>query len=67
VEDVFGVTGQGLLAAIGTAAIITIATWLLFGPGPDLGTGLQYTNADGQLVGPLGQYILAILNTAIGA
>lgn len=52
-EDVFGVTGQGLLSALGASALIAIATWLLFG-----------WNGEG---GPLGQYILAVLNAAIGA
>jgi hypothetical protein len=67
VEEVFGVIGQGILAALGAAGVIALAFWLLFGPGVDLGPALHYRTADGQLVGPLGQCILAVLNTAMGA
>jgi hypothetical protein len=52
-EDVFGVTGQALLSAIGAAGVIGITYWLLFGTD---GTG-----------GPMGKYILAVLGAAIGA
>lgn len=52
-EDVFGALGQSILAAIGTAGIMGITFWLLFG-------------FDGN-GGPLGTYILAALGSAIGA
>lgn len=52
-EEVFGMMGQAILAAIGAAGIIGITFWLLFGLD---GSG-----------GPLGKYILAALESAIGA
>jgi hypothetical protein len=52
-EEVFGLMGQAILAAIGAAGIIALTIWLFFGTD---GTG-----------GPLGKYILAVLGSVIGA
>lgn len=52
-EDVFEVSGQGILAAIGASGVIGITMWLLFG-------------TDGQ-DGPMGHYILTVLNSIMGA
>lgn len=52
-EEVFGMMGQAILAAIGAAGIIGITMWLFFGHD---GNG-----------GPLGNFIVAALGSAIGA
>lgn len=52
-EEVFGMLGQAILAAVGAAGIIALTMWLFFGF-DDSG-------------GPLGNYIVAALGSAIGA
>lgn len=52
-EEVFGLIGQAILAAIGAAGIIGITMWLFFGFGDE--------------GGPLGKFIMAALGSAIGA
>lgn len=52
-EEVFGMMGQAILAAIGAAGILTLTMWLFFGFGDE--------------GGPLGNFIVAALGSAIGA
>lgn len=52
-EEVFGMMGQAILAALGAAGILGLTFWLFFGLD---GSG-----------GALGKYILAVLGSAIGA
>ena len=51
-EEVLGMMGQAILAAIGAAGIIGLTVWLFFGTD---GTG-----------GPIGKYILGVLGSVVG-
>ena len=51
-EEVFGILGQAILAAIGAAGIIGLTVWLFFG-----------TDGAG---GPIGKYIFTALGSVFG-
>lgn len=52
-EEVFGVLGQAILAAVAAAGILGITLWFIFGNGTE--------------PGPMGEYIVRVLSSVMGS